>query len=147
MAKSGQWNIVTVQIQVGKLGEATILLRQHSIRRVTLWNFGTAPNNVNSLRSWATARCCLQTIWCHSSMGTWGAQFGAVAVLKYHEIVWGGRGTLKAFFVAIDPTHFASSKQWYRLCVSRQHHRLLATHGSTELQAAVVSATLDKADL
>ena len=53
---------------------------------------------------------------------------------------------LKAFFMAIDPTHFAFSKQWYRLWVSQHHYRSLATHG-TELQAARVSATIDKADL
>jgi len=143
MAKSEQWNNVAVHAQVSKLGT---LLRQHSIGCATLWHFGTAPKCVNSVRSLATARCCLQTIWCHSSVGTWGAQFGAVAVLKYHEIVWGGRGTLKAFFMAVDPTHFAFSKQWHRLCVSQQHYRSLATHG-TELQAGMVSATPDKTDV
>lgn len=64
-----------------------------------------APDSVSSVSRWATGRCYLQTIWRHPSVGTWGAQFGAVEELKYHEIVWGGGGTLKAFFMAIDPTH------------------------------------------
>jgi hypothetical protein len=77
-AKSGQWNNVAVQIQVDKLGEATILLRQHSIRCATLtfWNsaqqckFRTQlgysavlpTNNMVSLVN-GHVRC---TIWCSS---------------------------------------------------------------------------------